>query len=409
MSIIRDITIKAQGYLENDDILLFIGARQAGKTTILRQLASHIEQKGKNVNFLNLEDPDYRYLLNQSPKNLFKIYTLDVEKRNFVFIDEVQYLNDPSNFLKYMYDEYRGKIKLLVSGSSAFYIDKKFKDSLVGRKRLFHVRTLSFREFLRFKNEEDLSQKDFENISVSDEERLTIYFYEYMTYGGYPRVVLSPINEKTDMLGEIAYSYIKKDIYEAAVRQDEVFFKLFKILSAQTGNLVNSSELAHTLGVSKTAIDNYLYIMQKSFHIALVKPFYRNIRKELTKMPKVYFLDTGLRNFFTLNFRSFELRDDKGALLENVVFRQLLECYSFDEICFWRTTQGHEVDFVTAEKEAFEVKVNRSGFKKGSYELFFRNYPEIIFNVVSMDTGEQTRDKIRFSTPWQLMKDDRNL
>lgn len=84
------------------------------------------------------------------------------------------------------------------------------------------------------------------------------------------------------------------------------------------------------------------------------------------------------------------------------MFRQLLERYLIDEIHFWRTTQGHEVDFVVAEKEAFEVKVDRAGFKKGSCEVFFRNYPEINFNVVSMDTGEQAMDKIKFSTPWQL-------
>ncbi len=402
MSITRDITIKARGYLDDDDILLFVGARQAGKTTILKQLASYLEQKNEYVNFLNLEDPDYRQILNQSPKNLFKIYSLDIKKRNFIFIDEVQYLNDPSNFLKYFYDQYGRKIKLLVSGSSAFYIDRKFRDSLAGRKRIFYVKTLSFREFLRFKNENDLSQADFRNIGIADTEKTAIYFYEYMIYGGYPRVVLSTVDEKSEMLAEIAYSYIKKDLYEASIKQDEVFFKLFKILSTQTGNLVNSSELAHTLGVSKTAIDNYLYIMQKSFHIALVRPFYRNIRKELTKMPKAFFLDTGLRNFFTSNFKVFELREDKGALLENAVFRQLLERYVMDEIRFWRTTQGHEIDFVVSDKEAFEVKVRRSGFREGHYSSFYKHYPEVAFNVVSMETGEQDMGKISFLTPWQL-------
>ena len=175
MSIIRDITIKAQEYLKDDDILLFTGARQAGKTTILRQLAERVEKKHENLYFLNLEDPDYRSLLNQSPKNLFKIFTIDLKKRNFIFIDEVQYLNDPSNFLKYMYDEYRGRIKLLVSGSSAFYIDRKFKDSLAGRKRIFHVKTLSFREYLRFKNETDILQKDFQSLGMSDQDRLSVH------------------------------------------------------------------------------------------------------------------------------------------------------------------------------------------------------------------------------------------
>ncbi len=402
MSIIRDITIKAQEYLKDDDILLFTGARQAGKTTILRQLAERVEKKHGNLYFLNLEDPDYRSLLNQSPKNLFKIFTIDLKKRNFIFIDEVQYLNDPSNFLKYMYDEYRGRIKLLVSGSSAFYIDRKFKDSLAGRKRIFHVKTLSFREYLRFKNETDILQKDFQSLGMSDHDRLSLHLYEYMTYGGYPRIVLASAHEKTDLLSEIAYSYIKKDIYEASIRQEDIFYKLFKILSSQTGNLVNFSELAHTLGVSKTAIDNYLYVMQKSFHIALVKPFYKNIRKELTKMPKVYFFDTGLRNFFVSNFKSFVIRDDKGALLENMVFRQLTEKYPVDEIRFWRTSQGQEIDFVADAKEAVEVKASSAGFKEGSYRVFSKHYSDMAFHVISMEIRERDKAKTSFLLPWQL-------
>jgi len=402
MSIIRDITIKAQEYLKDDDILLFTGARQAGKTTILRQLAERVEKKHGNLYFLNLEDPDYRSLLNQSPKNLFKIFTIDLKKRNFIFIDEVQYLNDPSNFLKYMYDEYRGRIKLLVSGSSAFYIDRKFKDSLAGRKRIFHVKTLSFREYLRFKNETDILQKDFQSLGMSDQDRLSVHLYEYMTYGGYPRIVLASAHEKTDLLSEIAYSYIKKDIYEASIRQGDIFYKLFKILSSQTGNLVNFSELAHTLGVSKTAIDNYLYVMQKSFHIALVKPFYKNIRKELIKMPKVYFFDTGLRNFFVSNFKSFVIRDDKGALLENMVFRQLIEKYPVDEIRFWRTSQGQEIDFIADAKEAIEVKASSAGFKEGSYRVFSKHYSDMAFHVISMEIRERDKGKTSFLLPWQL-------
>ena len=402
MNIIRDVTYDAERFLGNDDILLFIGARQAGKTTILKQLLSYLEKRNETVYFLNLEDTDYRSLLNQSPKNLFKIYPINLKKKNFIFIDEIQYLKDPSNFLKYLFDEYRGKIKLLVSGSSAFYIDKKFKDSLVGRKRLFHVQTLSLREFLRFKNEVDLSQKDLSHLSLSDREKLMLYFYEYLLYGGYPRVVLAPIDEKYDLLSEIAYSYIKKDVYEASIKQDEVFFKLLKILSAQIGNLINASELAHTLGVSKTAIDNYLYVMQKSFHVALIKPFYRNVRKELVRMPKVYFIDSGLRNFFVSNFKSFELRDDKGALLENAVFRQLLEHYSLDEMRFWRTIQKQEIDFVVAEKEAFEVKVNSESFKKGRYTVFLQNYPDIPLRIVSLIVSERDKEKLPVIEPWAV-------
>ncbi len=402
MSIIRDITIKSQKELKTDEILLFIGARQAGKTTILKQIQQGLEKEENICYFLNLEDPEYLELLNKSPKNLFKIFPLDLSKRNYVFIDEVQYLDDPSRFLKYFYDEHRGKIKLLVSGSSSFYIDRKFKDSLAGRKKIFNVWTLSFREFLRFKGETELAEKDFKKLSLSEKEKIVLFYGEYLVYGGYPRVVLSPIEEKKEVLREIVYSYIKKDIYEANIRQEEVFYKLLKIFASQVGNMVNASELANTLNVSKTAIDNYLYVMQKSFSIGLINPFFKNMRKELTKMPKVYFYDIGLRNFLIDNFKQFAGRDDKGALLENAVFRQLLEKYNKDEIKFWRTIQKNEVDFVAAERCAYEVKADPKKFKGKAYELFLANYPDVQFFVVSFDVKEVLADGYHLTDAWEI-------
>jgi len=398
----RDLTLKIQRYLPTDEIILLIGARQAGKTTILHQIEDIIKKKKQPCYFLNLEDPDYLALLNQSPKNLFKIFPFELKSRQFLLIDEIQYLDNPSNFLKYFYDEYKGKLKIIASGSSAFYLDKKFKDSLAGRKRIFYVLTLSFKEFLRFKGENALSQKSFKTLTLSEKEIVNRYYYQYLIYGGYPRVVLAPLAEKEEVLRDIAYSYIKKDVFEANIRQDEVFYKLLKILASQTGSLVNSSELSSTLGVSKTAIDNYLYVMQKSFHLRLIKPFFTNVRKELTKMPKVFFLDLGLRNFFLKDFRSYEARADKGPLLENASFRQFLENYDFEEIKFWRTTSGREVDFVIGEKKAFEVKAQMEKFAKKKYQSFLENYPQKELAVVSLGSKETSIASCKVFEVWEL-------
>lgn len=402
MSIIRDITIKAQKYLETDEVLLFAGARQAGKTTILKQIESRLREQNQKTYFLNLEDPEYLDLLNVSPKNLFKIFSFDLNKKNFVFLDEIQYLKNPSNFLKYFYDEYGGRIKIFASGSSAFYIDQKFKDSLAGRKKIFNVLTLSFREFLKFKKEDDLSQKDFRAVSLSEKEKIALYYREFMIFGGYPRVVLSPLEEKTEILRDLAYSYIKKDVLEAGVKQEEVFYKLFKILASQAGNLVNTSELANTLDVSKSSIDSYLHIMQKSFHIKLVRPFFKNIRKELTKMPKVYFCDLGLRNFFVDNFKTFAARNDKGIILENAVFRQLLEKYDDSEIKFWRTANQNEVDFILKDSEAIEVKINPEQFKAKHYKVFLENYRNIKLLVASIDFAGEMIDSYKAINVWDI-------
>jgi predicted AAA+ superfamily ATPase len=384
MSISRDVTLQAEKYLDRDEALLFIGARQAGKTTILRQLESIIKTKNQAVVFLNLEDREILTLLNQSVKNLFQIAPIDLKAKTYIFVDEIQYLKDPTNFIKYFFDEYRGKIKIIASGSSAFYVDRGFRDSLVGRKKIFTVYTLSFREFLRFNEEGTLSIKAFPDLTRMELDRLRPLLAQYLAYGGYPRVVLTPMEEKRDVLNDILYSYIKKDIYEAGIRGEDVFYKLFKALAQQTGNLVNNSELATTLGVSQKAIDNYLYVMRKSFHIELVRPFYKNIRKEITKMPKVYFHDLGLRNAILNNFDLYETRPDKGQILENLFFRALLDKTTIDEIRFWRTAAQNEIDFVVGNK-AYEIKSNKQSAKLEKYKIFQSEYPEIGLEFIDLN------------------------
>jgi len=390
MSIRREITDKIIKYLNTDEIIILVGALQVGKTTILHQLEKEINRHPHF--FLNLEDQDICQILDKSPKNLFNIIPINLQRKNYVFIDEIQYLKNPTNFLKYIYDQYQGRIKMIVSGSSVFYLDRRFKDSLVGRKRIFNIYTLSLKEFFNFKNFKELVEKPFEKLTLVEKDKYNQLFYEFLIYGGYPRVVLAEIEEKKEVLRDIVYSYIKKDIYEANIRQEEVFYRLMKILSQQIGNLVNSLELSLTLGVSKTSIDNYLYIMKKSFHICLIRPFYKNIRKELTKMPKIYFYDLGLRNFLIDNFKPFVLREDKGQLLENYFFRILIDSYYPDEIKFWRTINKAEVDFVIENQEAFEIKVNRSLVKLSKYKLFQQKYPEIKFNILDLEQLKSKSD-----------------
>src|SRR3989338_1387995 len=398
MLIKRDLTLKIKEYLEKEEILLIVGPRQAGKTTIMKDIEQGI--KG-NSHFLNLEDPDYLSLLNSSPKNLFTIFPFDLTKKIFLFIDEIQYLDNPSNFLKYFFDEYRGKIKIIASGSSAFYLDKKFKDSLAGRKIIFNLLPLSFKEFVKFKNIIDPAKADLTNLTVSDNDKLLPAYLEYLTYGGYPKVVLAPLAEKIEILRDLAYSYIKKDVFEAGLRQEESFYKLLKLLAEQIGNLINSSELANTLGISKTAVDNYLAIMRKSFHIALTKPFHKNIRKELTKMPKAYFIDSGLRNFFKNDFRPLLERDDKGQLLENAVFRQLADNYDIGEIRFWRTIDQKEVDFVINGQLALEVKWQLKNLPINSYQFFVKSYPGMNFKIATLDNQSDGSD-FSIIKPWEV-------
>jgi uncharacterized protein len=327
----REILNDIYKWLPRDEIVILIGPRQSGKTALLKLIQKKLtDDDGKTV-FLNLKDAEILGYLNQSPINLLKMVPPLGNNKIIVFLDEIQYLNNPTNFLKLLYDEHKEKLKLIVSGSSAFYIDKKFKDSLAGRKRIFYVLPLNFGDFLFFKGREEFQslyghpvvfdQPAKPELNPVKKRELSILLEEYMTFGGYPGVVLEPdMTFKKELLEELLNSYVKKDAIEADVRAREKFFALLRILASQVGALVNESELANTLAVSTSAIRHYLYVMQKSFHIKLVSPFFNNVRKEISRMPKIFFFDPGLRNKVVNNFDAIDMRADRGELFENLVF-----------------------------------------------------------------------------------------
>ena len=203
----------------------------------------------------------------------------------------------------------------------------------------------------------------------------------YMIFGGYPAIITEPdIQDKIEKLKEIRDSFIKRDILESGVQNEAAFYNLFRILADQTGNLVNTNELSSTLRIKNETVANYLGIMQKCFHIALIKPYFRNLRKELVKMPKVFLLDTGLRNCLLNNFQPVAQRSDAGELWENTFFRILADRFGQDEIRFWRTSAGNEVDFVLPhiqEPCAYEAKFDQQQIKNSKYKRFVETYPKI--------------------------------
>ena len=379
-------------HLPRKEFAIITGARQTGKTTLIEQLKEVFDKKNQENYLLSAEDPVLLKALNEHPENIFQFIPQPENKRIVLFIDEVQYLENPSNFLKLLFDKYKSKLKIYATGSSAFYIDKKFKDSLAGRKRLFRLNTLNFEEFLLFKTENNKIVKEWETIRSdknyisSERKRIENYFNEFLTFGGYPAVVLAKsTEEKLLLLKEIWQSYLKRDISDSNVQNEDKFYSLLKILAHQSGNLLNINELANTLQISVTSVENYIYVLRKSFHISLVRPFYKNIRKELTKMPKIYFNDLGFRNIILNSFNPVKDRIDKGEIIENYVFLLLADFHDIDDIKFWRTTSGNEIDFVISttynEGFAIETKFNSVAFKKTKYKIFIENYPDYPVSV----------------------------
>ncbi len=393
-------------HLKHKNYTILTGARQVGKTSLLKQLYQYLKRNEEEVVLLNLENKTLLKKLNNNVKSVFdhvsiipkKIIDGKTKNRIFLLIDEIQYLEDPTNFLKFLYDEYEYNVKIVATGSSAFYIDTKFKDSLAGRKRIFQLYPLSFNEFLVFKQEEKINKEL--SYQVSEPSYVSSYkteanslLMEYLTYGGYPAVVLEEdYQEKKWLLEELKNSYLRRDIIESGVDKETQFLMLVQLLADQTGNLVNRNELANTLRLDNKTVDKYTYILEKCFHIDLVKPFYKNLRKELTKMPKVYFNDIGLRNAILGRFDKPINRMDKGALLENFVYNQLRIKHSRDVIKYWRTVDKKEVDFVIEESfnigYALEAKWDCNRFSEKKYKKFIEAYPNFPLQCIGIKNKE---------------------
>lgn len=377
-------------HLPKKEFSIVTGPRQSGKSTLLKQMEEHCRNEGLPTVFLNLENRTLLADLDNNPVNLLR-YLPEVQKRVIVFIDEVQYLNHPSNFLKLIYDDHCSRIKIVATGSSAFYTDVRLKDSLTGRKRIFHLLTCSFGEFLEIKGKGDLVE-ELNRISSVRESRTALLDYlrieweNYMIYGGYPAVITEPDkHEKINRLKEIRDSFVKRDIQDSGVTNETAFYQLFRILASQTGNLVNTNELSATLRIKHETVTNYLNILMKCFHISLARPFFGNLRKELVKMPKVFLLDSGMRNCMLNNFQLINQRADKGELWENMVNRLLIDRYGLESVLFWRTSAGNEVDFVLPEvehPEAFEAKLDKVMIHQKKYRIFQENYPDIDFRFL---------------------------
>ena len=392
----RSITKKIKPFLPIRDILLFYGARQVGKTSLMKIIqAKHVDEP---TYFFDLENPEYLDLLNKNPElfvTFLKTYHNWTDNRRIVvFVDEIQYLNNPTNFLKYIYDHYPN-IKLIVSGSSTLEIRGKLKDSLVGRLIKFEIFPLSFEEFLIFKGKQNLADKlgeliDFEIIN----NELKFYFEEFMSYGSYPKVVLAnDIDLKKVYLKQIYDTYILKDIKDIGkIRELEKFNKLIRILANQAGSLVNVSELSKTVGVVMNTMNEWIFLLENTFVIKQITPFSGNLRGELTKMPKIFFIDTGLKNCIE---NTYEIT---GSSFENSFFTYINHAYKAEKINFYRTQDKKEIDFVI-DGIPYELKITFSGKKQTSLDWFQMNYRKK-GNIVTLNKNEREQYNVFF--PWEV-------
>ncbi|MBI4359581.1 MAG: ATP-binding protein [Candidatus Jacksonbacteria bacterium] len=344
----REIVPKIKKHLKEKEVTLLLGPRQAGKTTIIKHLQEELEQDGQKTIYLSLDNfEERRYFTTQNA--LVKTLEISFSKSFvYVFIDEIQRLENAGLFLKGLYDMDL-PYKFIVTGSGSLELKANVIESMTGRKRVFQILPLSFSEFTCYRTgfPADKIQQFFETRTEAGERLVN----EYSVFGGYPRVVLSDsIEEKRAVLAEIYTSYIDKDVKALiGVEKDTAYQNLVRYLGGTVGNLINKAQIARTVGVTEKTVDQYLDILEKTFIIQLVRPFYSNITKELTKSPKAYFIDIGLRNYAAQNFQDFPVRADRGMVFENLVFTRFFELSLPFPVKFWRTQSGAEVDFVIEE------------------------------------------------------------
>lgn len=350
----RKITEEIKKWLFKKEIIILNGSRQVGKTSLLKLLTDELIKAGvteKNIFYLNLEEIKIIGALNQNPENLLK-YIIAPNEISYFFLDEIQYLDNPSNFLKHIYDKYAGKIKIITTGSSSLELKAKIQDSLVGRKVSFWVNPLTFEEFLFFKKFSHFDYLDKIYLPPDVKSVFDSALEEYLIYGGMPAVVLEKDAAlKQKMLEEYVNDYINKDIRAIGKIENIARFNVaIKILASQIGNLLNISELANAAGISRREAERYLDLLEFTFVLDKISPFKRNIRSQLVKMSKIYFFDLGIRNAILGNFLDTASRQDGGFLFENFIFLELKNKMK-NKIFFYRTAAKTEIDFIIDKGE----------------------------------------------------------
>lgn len=376
-------------FLDGPEVVVITGMRQVGKTSIIR-LALDSLPEGSQSFYLDLEDMNLLDICNKGADSLvayLKLLGADFSGRVVVAIDEIQYLKNPSNLLKLLHDHHP-QIKLLVSGSSSLEIRSKFSDSLAGRKVLFELDTLSFNEFLLFRDPNALRVKEntgslADTVTNGPNKHATLaggilvpHLADYLLWGGFPGVTLrAEAERKQALLRDIHTSYIRKDIKDIANIEDVMGYnRLLQLLAGQCGNLVNINELSVTVGLSINTVKKYLFLLEQTYILTLLRPWHSNQRKELTKMPKVYFNDIGLRNIARGAIQPNSIPD--GAQIENFVFRELKTHFIPNEtLYFWRTAGGAEVDFIVIQDgKPLPIEVKEGALKRPAVSRSLRSF-----------------------------------
>lgn len=354
--------------------VVIYGARQVGKTTLANQILSNLNVK---TLYLNGDQQGYWYEALVS-RELSKIKLL-VSGYQALFVDEAQRIPEIGLSLKIILDNFPD-LKVIVTSSSSLDLASKISEPLTGRVYSYKLFPISQVELSGLQTPYEMND--------SLEERLI--------YGSYPEILsLEGFEAKEKYLSNLTNAYLYKDLLEFGdIRNSTKIKDLLKLLAFQIGSQVSLTELSKSLEISRSAVERYLDLLEESFIIFRLNGFSRNLRKEVTKMSKIFFYDNGVRNVIIGNLNLIQNRDDAGKLWENFLIVERMKKKEYEGFLyskyFWRLSSGAEIDMVEDENgklSGFEFKFSNKLVNPP--KSWKETYPNAIFKSINRDNYQE--------------------
>jgi predicted AAA+ superfamily ATPase len=360
-----------QSKLKTGKAIILMGARQVGKTTLLKKLF----EDDRDVLWLNGDEKDVQDLFLHSSSTRLKVF---FGKNKTVIIDEAQRIQEIGLRMKLITDQIP-EVQLVATGSSSFELANQINEPLTGRKWEYKMYPISFSEMVN-------------NHGLLQEKRLLPH---RMVYGYYPEVV-NHVGSEKEILKQLSDSFLYKDVLLLdQIQKPDGLIKLLQALAYQVGSQVSYNELSLLTGLDAKTVDKYINVLEQAYVVFRLGSFSRNLRSELKKSRKIYFYDNGIRNALIANFNQLESRQDVGALWENFLMSERKKYLDYHQqwtnVWYWRTKEQVEIDYVEEEggkMNAYEMKWNEKAKHKVP-RLFLDTYPGSVFKVIHQGNVEE--------------------
>lgn len=361
----REIESLIKKWLFKNKILIILGPRQVGKTTVMKKI---ISDNADSI-YLNCELLTVKTVIESLDP--YSIKRLIGEKKLAIF-DESQQIKNIGLALKLLHDTFP-ELQIIATGSSSFELKNKVNEPLTGRALDFLMLPISLKELL----------------NIFNRIELTSYMEKILRFGQYPEIINSDYEYSKILLDNLASRYLYKDILEfESLKKPDLLLKLLQLLAFQIGSEVSMNEISNKLGITRKTVERYIDLLEKCYVIFRLKSFSRNFRKVITKKVKIYFYDIGIRNSIIAHYNPLSLRNDIGQLWENFCIAELMKKSLYEgkrkNFYFWRSRAGQEIDFL----EEYEGKFNAYEMKwkdekKKIPDDFLKSYGETEFKTIN--------------------------